>query len=66
MFRMEQCGLDTLTVRLPYAREEGVYTLTDEDSKEVYTCSGEQLKKKGFTSKWANKRTSRLLWVEKQ
>lgn len=66
MFRMEQCGLDTLKVKLPYAEEGKVYQLTDEDSKEVMECDGTVLKKKGISFKLAEKRTARLIWVEKK
>lgn len=66
MFRMEQCGLDTLTVRLPYAECGAVYTLTDEDSGEVIECTGEILKNKGISYVLPEIRTSRLIWVEKK
>lgn len=66
MFRMEQCGIDTLTVRLPYAECGAEYTLTNTDSGEVITCSGEELKKKGFTCVIGEKRESRLFKVEKK
>ena len=66
MFRMDQCGLDTLAVRLPYAEPGAVYTLTDEDSGEVREYSGAELKKIGTAWNFAQIRTSRLVWVEKK
>jgi len=65
MFRMEQCGMDTLKIMLPYAKEGAVYTLTDEDTKEVIECEGTVLKR-GISFQIAEKRTSRLIWVEKK
>ncbi len=42
-FRMEDCEEDSCTVRLPFAQPEATYVLTDEDTGEKLTLSGEKL-----------------------
>ena len=42
-FRMEDCEEDSCTVRLPFAQPEATYVLTDEDTGEKLTLSGEEL-----------------------
>ncbi len=63
LFRMEECPEDTLTVRLPFVETGEVYTLTDEDSKETMTLSGDSLISEGCTFKLPECRTARLIWV---
>lgn len=64
MFRMECCGLDTLDVKLTYADPDANYRLTDEDSGEAFEASGAALSE-GVTFTLPQKRSSRLIWVEK-
>ncbi|MEA4888366.1 MAG: alpha-galactosidase [Clostridiaceae bacterium] len=63
LFRMEDCPEDRLTVALPYAEDNGVYTLTDEDSGESFTQSGSALKKTGCTFILPECRTALLVWI---
>ncbi len=57
-FRMEDCEEDTLTVKLPFA--DGTWKLTDEDTGEMWTTEGT------MTLTFAQKRSARLIWVEKE
>lgn len=64
LFRMEECGLDALRVRLNYAETGARYRLTDEDSGDARECSGEELRA-GETFALLQKRSARLIWVER-
>lgn len=64
LFRMEDCEESTLTVRLPFAAD-GDWLLTDEDSKKTETVSGSVLQS-GYVLSLPEKRTARLLWIEKK
>ena len=66
LFRMENCGLDCLKVKLPFAREDKNYVLTDEDTGVVESVSGEMLNKSGATFELPHKRMARLVWVEEK
>ncbi len=66
LFRMEDCPENNLTVRLPYAQDTITYTLTDEDSKETVTLSGNKLKKEGCVFALKERRSARIVWVEAQ
>ncbi|NLO36219.1 MAG: hypothetical protein GX112_07690 [Clostridiaceae bacterium] len=66
LFRMEECSEDHLTVRLPYAEENSIYLLTDEDSGETVTGEGRRLKQDGQTFLLLQPRTARLIWVASQ
>lgn len=63
-FRQENCVPDTVVLSLPYAEEEKVYLLTDEDTGEKTEYSGLQLIH-GIALRLENPRSSRLIWVEK-
>lgn len=65
LFRMEDCGLNHITVKLPYAQNGVSYRLTDEDSRESFEAEGEVLNKDGVSFVLENRRTARLIWVEK-
>lgn len=64
MFRMEACGLDSLCVKLNYAQTGAKYRLTDADSGVLEEVEGSELRK-GKTFTLAEKRSSRLIWIEK-
>jgi hypothetical protein len=57
-FRMEDCEDDTLTVTLPFV--DGTWKLTDEDTGDTWTTDGT------LTLTFAEKRSARLIWVEKE
>jgi hypothetical protein len=57
-FRMEDCEDDTLTVTLPFV--DGIWKLTDEDTGDTWTTDGT------LTLTFAEKRSARLIWVEKE
>jgi len=63
MFRMEDCEEDTLTVSVPYAEADGTYRLTDEDTGETMVVSGGDLD--GISFRLGEKRSARLVWIEK-
>ncbi len=63
-FRQEYCGTDTFVLSLPYAKEENVYLLTDEDTGKKTEYSGAQLIR-GITLTLEKVRSARLIWVEK-
>lgn len=62
LFRMEQCENEFLKIKIPYVRPGCMYTLTDEDSRETFAISAEELI---VTFKLIEKRSARLVWIEK-
>lgn len=60
LFRMEDCEDDTLTITIPWMEPGCAYRLTDEDSGDTWTADCADM---AFTL--SEKRTSRLIWVEK-
>ncbi len=61
LFRMEECERDTLTVTVPWMEGDSCrFRLTDADTGEAWETSDAAL-----TIKLAEKRSARLLWVEK-
>ena len=65
-FRMEECGLENLKVKLPFAKADKEYVFTDEDTKAVESCNGDVLTKSGITFNLPEKRMARLIWVEEK
>lgn len=66
LFRMEDCEENSLHITLPYAEDGAMYHLTDEDSGETLELDGRTLRTEGCTFKLMEKRSARLLWVEKE
>ena len=62
-FRQESCGMDSLTVYLPYAKDQKEYILIDEDSAEKETYTGRKLRSEGVSLCFPAPRTARLFWV---
>lgn len=60
LFRMEECEDDTMNITVPWMESGCTYRLTDEDSGETWTADCADM---AFTL--AEKRSSRLVWVEK-
>ena len=65
-FRMEECGLENLKVKLPFAKADKEYVFSDEDTKAVESCNGNVLTKSGITFNLPQKRMARLIWVEEK
>ena len=63
LFRMEECAEESLSVRLPYAKNGSRYLLTDEDSGEAISLPGEELRQTGCRFTFAEPRTARLVWI---
>ena len=63
-FRQEQCEEDTLYTDLPYVDGAQRCTLTDEDTGETLTFTGEELRSGALKLYFAKPRTARLLWVD--
>ena len=57
-FRQEKCEEDTLSVTLPFAADEQVYVLKDQDTGEILTGCGSV-----FTLRFSHPRQARLLWI---
>lgn len=64
IFRMEQCTLDALTIRLSYPEPDARYRLKDEDRGETTEYSGAELNA-GVVFALPQQRSARLIWVEK-
>lgn len=63
-FRMEDCRFDTYPLRLPYARDEKTYTLTDADTGESLTPDGRMLRTQGLNPILKRPRTARLWYLK--
>lgn len=63
-FRQELCEEDTLYTDLPFATDAQTCTLTDEDTGEILTFTGEELRSGALKLYFDKPRTARLLWVE--
>ena len=63
-FRREECGMSTLNVHLPFAKEANTYVFTDEDTKEVITVDGATAVNRGLTLHFDAPRSSKLLRFE--
>ena len=65
LFRMEACPESCLRIALPYALSRDAYCLTDEDSGESRVISGPELHQ-GTDFILPQRRSARLIWIEKQ
>lgn len=63
LFRMENCPLDFINVKFPYAKADRNYTLRDEDTKEESIIDGRKASSEGVRFLLAEKRMARLIWV---
>lgn len=66
LFRMENCGLDSLDIKLPYAKAEKRYVLCDEDTKETIELHGKDICSYGVHFVLPEKRMARLVWIEEK
>lgn len=65
VFRMEDCGPDSVLVQLPYGKEGARYRFLDEDSKETFLEDGDKVRGKGMRLFVPQRRMARLIWVER-
>ena len=47
-FRMEQCKHDTLIAKLPFLKDDDLYTIENVDTAEKFTVKGKSLRETGF------------------
>jgi alpha-galactosidase len=65
VFRGEECEGDGVGLRLPFADRNASYALTDEDSGDLLTLTGNTAAD-GFGISVESKRQAKLIWIEKR
>ena len=65
VFRGEECEGDCVGLRLPFADQNASYALTDEDSGDLLTLTGNTAAD-GFGISVESKRQAKLIWIEKK
>lgn len=66
LFRMENCGLDSLNIKLPFVEENKTYEFMDEDSGERFHENGKAMMENGTPFTLSQRRMARLIWVEEK